>query len=575
MDQSRAAQDPEVTSARDAGDEKRLGLFSPGGPFEDFPGAVLVAAHNGIVLSANDVADPIARMLKGGGPEELRDAIGSALSGRAAQVNPLLVPTTSDAEGAPRAYDIVVLPWGEGTAALLLGRDITLERSLRTALVESRQRFKELVDLSADFAWETNADGQFTFVTSELPLGYDPSELLNRDVAEFINESQSGVSSPFQTREEMRSVEVWAKRSSGETACLSVSASPLFSADSKWIGARGVCWDVTAARGLEAEQADEHLHERLLSYILQIVRGELEPGPMLAAATDALMPALSATGVGIFGRTESSDIELRAQSGELPPESMVTTALQRFGEGERDIEIVVEEGRLLAHAACYRESNNGLVFLWRRDEVQHWTREDEKLLAEVSEQVGLALEQLTRESEMERLSSTDSLTGLLNRRSFEQTLSRRLGGPEKRARGGALFYIDLDNFKQVNDNHGHKQGDAVLKKVAAILKKHIRKSDIAARLGGDEFALFLDSINPAVAESRGRALLAEAEQLRALSGDEKNLLGMSVGIAVLDPTVPETLGSLLDRADRAMYEVKRAGRGNLHIAVQEKAQGAA
>ncbi len=118
-----------------------LGLFSGGGSFERFPGAVLLAGQNGIVLAANPAAEPVAALLQGSGSEELRVAIEAALAGRAAQVNPLLLAPAEGAKGVNQALDVAVLPWCDGAAALLLGRDITLERSLRAALIESRQRY--------------------------------------------------------------------------------------------------------------------------------------------------------------------------------------------------------------------------------------------------------------------------------------------------------------------------------------------------------------------------------------------------------------------------------------------------
>ncbi len=157
---------------RAVGQAVDLGLFSTGGSFERFPGAVLLAGQNGMVLAANDTAEPIAALLRCGGCEELRAAIHSALSGRAAQVNPLLLPPADNAKTVGPAFDVAVLPWCDGTAALLLGRDVTLERSLRAALIESRQRYKDLVEAACDFAWETDAQARFTFISPKGVFGY-------------------------------------------------------------------------------------------------------------------------------------------------------------------------------------------------------------------------------------------------------------------------------------------------------------------------------------------------------------------------------------------------------------------
>ena len=109
---------------RAVGQAADLGLFSAGGSFERFPGAVLLVGQNNMVLGANATGEPIAALLKGDGCTELRDAIAAALAGRAAQVNPLLLPPGDDAKTVGLAFDVAVLPWCDGTAALLLGREI-------------------------------------------------------------------------------------------------------------------------------------------------------------------------------------------------------------------------------------------------------------------------------------------------------------------------------------------------------------------------------------------------------------------------------------------------------------------
>src|SRR3546814_10271286 len=100
-------------------------------------GAVLLAGHNGIVLNANDLAEPIGQVLQSGQHEELRAAVQAALAGNAAQVSPLLVKAGPGTTAAERAFDVVVLPWASGTVALLLGRAVTLEDRKSTRLNSS------------------------------------------------------------------------------------------------------------------------------------------------------------------------------------------------------------------------------------------------------------------------------------------------------------------------------------------------------------------------------------------------------------------------------------------------------
>ncbi len=216
-----------------------MGLFSSGGAFEAFPGAVLVAGLNGVVLGANPAAKPIADFLQAEGALSLRTAIASALDGKAAQINPLLVPDPGIADKGPRAFDTAVLPWGEGMAALLLGRDVTVERGLRGALIQSRQRFKDLVELSGDFAWETDKSGRFTYAISEGNLGYEAEDLLGKESDGFLLEAEG--SSPFATKVPLQNGKLRLRRADGGTALLTVKAVPILDADGVWCGARGLC----------------------------------------------------------------------------------------------------------------------------------------------------------------------------------------------------------------------------------------------------------------------------------------------------------------------------------------------
>lgn len=163
---------------------------------------------------------------------------------------------------------------------------------------------------------------------------------------------------------------------------------------------------------------------------------------------------------------------------------------------------------------------------------------------------------------------TDPLTGLDNRRSFTAKLEKRFGaeGGSRASDTGALFYVDLDNFKQVNDRHGHQRGDEALLDVAALLKEQTRAGDLAARLGGDEFALFLADMDHAAAERKAKLLLELAERLRVYSGDADHPLGISLGIALHEMKKGESLESLMRRADEAMYGAKRAGKHSLNFA---------
>lgn len=549
------------------------GLLSAGGAFAQFPGAVMLAGHNGIVLNANDQAEPIAQVLQSGQHEELRAAVQVALAGRTAQINPLLVKVTEGGNTTERAYDAVVLPWADSTVALMLGRDVTLERSLRAALVESRQRYKDLVEISNDFAWETDAEGRFVFVSPRGALGYPATELVGRSARDLLLDHEPGEaalpaqidSSPFMAKATVEAAEIWVRAAEGGEICLLSTALPLTSDGGSWIGARGVCRDITSLRCHEADLAEARNRERLFSYIVNVVRRELDPARMLDATAQALMPALALTGLSIHAIEGGALGEALAQTGKPAHNDLLVALVKQLGNDRQAVDLHDDSGDLLVRATRYRDKTNGLLCAWRASGAPAWTAEDRGLLDNIAGQVGLAIEQLDRQTEMEVLSVTDPLTGLHNRRGFTDTLERRIAEDPAKA-AGALFYIDLDNFKQVNDTHGHQTGDEALLEVAALLKEQIRGGDLTARLGGDEFALFLCGMDRAAAERKAALILKAGARLRGFSGSAEHPLGLSLGGAVYEPRTGESLEALFRRADQAMYSAKRAGKNGFVLA---------
>jgi len=151
----------------------------------------------------------------------------------------------------------------------------------------------------------------------------------------------------------------------------------------------------------------------------------------------------------------------------------------------------------------------------------------------------------------------DFLTGLFNRRHFEQELTREVERARRYRTFGAVLLIDLDNFKEVNDAFGHMAGDDVLKEIAELLKHRIRQTDTLARIGGDEFAVLLPQ------SDAERAMIVADELIKALSmktaiqADQKMRITASVGISLFDGL---NAAEVLACSDVAMYEAKQAGR---------------
>ena len=163
------------------------------------------------------------------------------------------------------------------------------------------------------------------------------------------------------------------------------------------------------------------------------------------------------------------------------------------------------------------------------------------------------------QEQLQRVADHDSLTGLRNRRMFEEDLQMQFGRCQRYGEQAALLMIDLDDFKKINDLHGHKAGDDALKAVATALKKRLRSIDGIARLGGDEFAALLAHVGRGQAEEVAEDLRDTlASIVITVNGQSVSVTG-SVGLAFMDEHT-ESADAALVEADRAMYHAKRAAR---------------
>src|SRR2546421_641742 len=181
------------------------------------------------------------------------------------------------------------------------------------------------------------------------------------------------------------------------------------------------------------------------------------------------------------------------------------------------------------------------------------------LLNEVQRLQSELLAARAKVKELEATADIDAVTEIFNRRGFERELMRSLAYVKRYGTRAALFYIDLDGFKPVNDRHGHAAGDAVLKVVAAMLTRSVRASDTVARLGGDEFGLILWNLSEGDAAAKAWALEAAVTETGIEWEGEALAVGASIGFAMLG-AADEPAG-VMAKADHAMYARKAQRKG--------------
>jgi diguanylate cyclase (GGDEF)-like protein len=177
-----------------------------------------------------------------------------------------------------------------------------------------------------------------------------------------------------------------------------------------------------------------------------------------------------------------------------------------------------------------------------------------RLAAEIDQLAAQLEASRARISDLEARVEIDPLTETLNRRGFERELKRSLAYVKRYGTSAALIYLDLDEFKPVNDRHGHAAGDAVLAAVAAALARNVRASDVVARIGGDEFAVLLWNVNGPAAAAKAAALESAVYATPVTWGSSTLVVGASAGVAPLGAL--DAPADVLARADAAMYARK-------------------
>jgi len=219
---------------------------------------------------------------------------------------------------------------------------------------------------------------------------------------------------------------------------------------------------------------------------------------------------------------------------------------------------------IVVQASDVRRRLRNIVSLFEMAEVGDFSREYDAAAdgrPDAITRVGLAYNGVR--AQLANMVLTDPLTRCLNRRGFDHALTRELGRAARAGTEFALLAIDLDHFKQVNDNHGHPAGDVVLRAVGSLLMTSARTGDVVARVGGEEFAVLLADTGTEGAQIFATRLCERIATFPfdASTDQQPVRVTMSIGVAVSSTRGASDFGELLwSRADDALYEAKRTGR---------------
>jgi diguanylate cyclase (GGDEF)-like protein len=206
----------------------------------------------------------------------------------------------------------------------------------------------------------------------------------------------------------------------------------------------------------------------------------------------------------------------------------------------------------------------GVLYLYRYDR-DTFLPEEINLLSTFAHLAAGALENARLHAQTLSLATTDTLTSLLNRRVFDERLHGEMQRARRYGKSFSLLMLDIDHFKNVNDSYGHPAGDAVLKQLAAILKKQARDVDNVARYGGEEFVIIAPELNGSSAKLVGERIRKAVASTAFVLPDGREIgVTVSIGIACY-PHCADNAETMVERADQTLYLAKREGRNRVYL----------
>jgi len=434
-----------------------------------------------------------------------------------------------------------------------IARDITERKQMEEALRQSEEKYRNILYSIQEGYFELDLAGNYTFVNDAncRLLGYSRDEIIGMNTRQHMpyednyKKASQAYTKLFLTGKPIESLEIFSVKKDGTPVIYETSVTLIKNAQGKAIGFRGVSRDITERKQMEEQIRQSE--ERYRTIIEQMEDGYFE--------TD------------LSGRfTFVNDAECR-------------------NTGYSCEEIIGKKSSLFVDEKTYKELFNLFsniyqtgkpiksydLALFKKDGTRTYNEISVNLIRNAQgESVGFrgiardVTERKRQEEQIQYLATHDGLTGLPNRTLFGQLLNHAIQAAKRYNRKLAVFFIDLDRFKIINDTLGHEAGDQLLQEIAVRFRQTLRATDVVARLGGDEFVAMIEEINDAgQAITVAHKLLAEAMKPVSIMSQECRVTA-SIGICIY-PKDGDDEQTLMKNADIAMYSAKEAGKNNFQL----------
>lgn len=403
----------------------------------------------------------------------------------------------------------------------------------------NEERFRLLVEHVSDWIWEVDENGIYTYASPQIKdiLGYSPEEVIGKTPFHLMEPLEGKRIAPIfeyhvANKLPIKSLENINLHRDGHEVILETSGSPIINADGKCIGYRGIDRDITLRKQQERRQ------QQLLDII--------EASPDFIATLDTAGNSLYYNPAA----RKMLGVNQQESTGDQVTQRWITDKIKTVG-----IPTAIEKGHWKGETTILKE--DGAKIPVSQMIVAHKSENgDVEFLSTIAHDI-------TERKELEKVvyyqAHYDPLTNLPNRRFLINKLSKLIENQTKHK--VAVLFMDLDNFKEINDNLGHEIGDKLLKMTADRLKSGVNEADFVCRYGGDEFILMLENIQSNVeVEERAERIIETFQEPFQFDGISWKISG-SIGISIF-PDDGADLAALIQKADNAMYQIKRTGKNN-------------
>lgn len=511
--------------------------------------------------------------------QRAQEMFALALSGSTAH----LETTVRSKDGTIIPVEIYAFPAREGdrvVGVFVQARDTVALRAAERSLTLNQERFRSLFEYHPDAVMALRADGSISRVNValEAATGYYGEQIINKPWTDLVPpECRKEAEAAFSraARGEVTEFESFLLDRLGNRIDAQFSVVPL-RAGEQIQGSYVIAKNVVAQRS--AERAMRLQSERIRD--LYLVAAAQESGEAQLDGTLALGCRIFGFDHGYITRFDGEVMTVVNSVGEgTIPTGSIYPREQTFSRhltGERKALFIPNlDEEPWAHDPARRSApwrsyfgiklvvNNqdygALAFAGRLPHTGLNEDLDRDLFQLMALFAAAAIERAQHAERIEQLAFFDALTGLPNRVLFEDRLRQALAAARRYNRGFAVMYLDLDDFKSVNDRFGHPAGDLVLKNVADRLSGVLRESDTVARFGGDEFVVLQPVVNGAADAADLARKIVNTLQEPIVSGEVHQSVHTSIGIALF-PQDGDRADALMDRADRALYRAKHEGR---------------